>query len=48
MANTDADTEVPPTWLVDQLTFARAGVRAVAGTVELRSVPASLRPRSAC
>lgn len=35
LASTDADCVVPPTWLVDHLGFARAGVRAVAGVVAL-------------
>ncbi len=36
IASTDADTLVPPTWLVDQLRLAAAGVVAVAGVVDLR------------
>ena len=35
-ANTDADCEVPPYWLVDQLRIASRGVHAVAGTVDVR------------
>jgi hypothetical protein len=37
LANTDADCEVPETWLVDQLALARRGFVAVAGTVEVDS-----------
>ncbi|HEY4333560.1 MAG TPA: glycosyltransferase [Ilumatobacteraceae bacterium] len=35
IANTDADTTVPVTWLVSQLRLARRGVAAVAGVVRL-------------
>lgn len=45
LASTDADCIVPPTWLVDHLAFARAGVRAVAGVVELRDGAGLLRER---
>ncbi|MFN2977117.1 glycosyltransferase family 2 protein [Terriglobus aquaticus] len=34
-ANTDADCEVPPTWLTDQLRLARDGADAVAGIVDV-------------
>lgn len=34
-ANTDADCEVPPYWLVDQLRLADSGVHAVAGIVDV-------------
>jgi len=33
LANTDADCIVPPTWLADQITRARQGIEAIAGTV---------------
>ena len=33
VANTDADTTVPPTWIADQLRWADQGVAAVAGVV---------------
>jgi glycosyltransferase involved in cell wall biosynthesis len=33
LATTDADSRVPPTWLVDQLALADSGVDAVAGTI---------------
>lgn len=36
LAHTDADSEVPPTWLADQLVHAAAGAHAVAGLVEVR------------
>lgn len=36
IATTDADSEVPPNWLVDQLGFANAGADAFAGTIEIR------------
>lgn len=35
LANTDADCEVPPTWLVDQLHLAEKGFGAVAGIVDV-------------
>jgi glycosyltransferase involved in cell wall biosynthesis len=35
LANTDADCEVPDNWLVDQIMFARAGVHAIAGIVDV-------------
>jgi cellulose synthase/poly-beta-1,6-N-acetylglucosamine synthase-like glycosyltransferase len=34
-ANTDADTEVPKSWLADQLALAETGVQAIAGTVNV-------------
>lgn len=34
LANTDADSQVPPNWLVRQLEFAEAGADAVLGSVE--------------
>lgn len=37
LANTDADCEVPATWLRDQLDFANAGFAAVAGIVDVDS-----------
>lgn len=37
LANTDADCEVPRSWLVDQLLFASQGVEAIAGTIEVDS-----------
>jgi glycosyltransferase involved in cell wall biosynthesis len=37
LANTDADCEVPITWLVDHLAIARQGVDAVAGIVDVDS-----------
>lgn len=36
LANTDADCEVSPTWLVDQLQIARRGFAAAAGIVDVR------------
>ncbi len=36
LANTDADCEVSPTWLVDQLRIAQRGFGAVAGIVDVR------------
>lgn len=35
LANTDADCEVPETWLLDQLSLARQGYAAVAGIVDV-------------
>lgn len=35
-ANTDADCEVPPDWLTDQLRFASRGVHAVAGIIDVQ------------
>jgi glycosyltransferase involved in cell wall biosynthesis len=37
LANTDADCEVPTTWLQDQLAFADAGFAAVAGIIDVDS-----------
>ncbi len=37
LANTDADCEVPATWLCDQLGFANAGFAAVAGIIDVDS-----------
>jgi cellulose synthase/poly-beta-1,6-N-acetylglucosamine synthase-like glycosyltransferase len=37
LANTDADCEVPATWLADQLVLAAKGYTAVAGTVSVDS-----------
>ena len=37
LANTDADCEVPATWLVDQLALAAQGVAAVAGVIDVDS-----------
>ncbi len=37
MANTDADSEVPNTWISDQLILAEKGIEAVAGTVSVDS-----------
>jgi glycosyltransferase involved in cell wall biosynthesis len=37
LANTDADCEVPATWLRDQLSFANAGFAAVAGIIDVDS-----------
>ncbi|MBB5060529.1 glycosyltransferase involved in cell wall biosynthesis [Granulicella aggregans] len=37
LANTDADCEVPETWLVDQLVWAEAGYAAVAGIIDVDS-----------
>lgn len=37
LANTDADCEVPPNWLLDQLSIAAQGFAAVAGTVRVDS-----------
>lgn len=37
LANTDADCQVPPRWLVDQLLLAESGVAAVAGTIAVDS-----------
>ena len=37
LANTDADCEVPATWLQDQLAFANAGFAAVAGIIDIDS-----------
>jgi len=35
LANTDADCELPPTWLATQLALAQSGVEAVAGIVSV-------------
>ncbi len=35
LANTDADCEVPPHWLLDHLSFARQGAAAVRGIVDV-------------
>jgi glycosyltransferase involved in cell wall biosynthesis len=35
LANTDADCEVPPTWLQDQVNLASRGVEAVAGVIDV-------------
>jgi glycosyltransferase involved in cell wall biosynthesis len=35
LANTDADCEVPDTWLLDQLELASLGAQAIAGTVDV-------------
>lgn len=35
IANTDADCEVPETWLVDQLSLAGDSIEAIAGTVDV-------------
>jgi glycosyltransferase involved in cell wall biosynthesis len=35
IANTDADSEVPKSWLADQLALADTGVQAIAGTVNV-------------
>jgi Glycosyl transferase family 2 len=37
LANTDADCEVPTTWLQDQLIYAHAGTAAVAGIIDVDS-----------
>jgi glycosyltransferase involved in cell wall biosynthesis len=37
LANTDADCQVPATWLQDQLAFANAGFAAVAGIIDVDS-----------
>jgi glycosyltransferase involved in cell wall biosynthesis len=37
LANTDADCQVPATWLQDQLAFANAGLAAVAGIIDVDS-----------
>jgi glycosyltransferase involved in cell wall biosynthesis len=37
LANTDADCEVPVTWLHDQLVYANAGTAAVAGVIDVDS-----------
>lgn len=37
LSNTDADCEVPPTWLLDQLNLAQRGIAAVAGIVDVDS-----------
>jgi glycosyltransferase involved in cell wall biosynthesis len=37
LANTDADCQVPATWLQDQLDFANAGFSAVAGVIDVDS-----------
>jgi glycosyltransferase involved in cell wall biosynthesis len=37
LANTDADCEVPKSWLIDQLAIARQGIEAVAGVVDVDS-----------
>jgi glycosyltransferase involved in cell wall biosynthesis len=36
LAHTDADTQVPPSWLADQLAHASAGAHAVVGLVRVR------------
>jgi glycosyltransferase involved in cell wall biosynthesis len=46
LANTDADCEVPSTWLLDQLKIAQRGIAAVAGIVDVDSFaehPAQVR-----
>jgi glycosyltransferase involved in cell wall biosynthesis len=46
LANTDADCEVPVTWLLDQLKIAQQGIAAVAGIVDVDSFsehPAKVR-----
>lgn len=35
LANTDADCEVPESWLLDQFLLAEAGTQAIAGTIEV-------------
>lgn len=35
LANTDADCEVPETWLIDQLDLASSGAQAIAGTIDV-------------
>lgn len=48
LANTDADSAVPPSWLADQLALADLGVAAVAGIVKVdsfRDHPAIVRRR---
>jgi glycosyltransferase involved in cell wall biosynthesis len=37
LANTDADCQVPATWLMDQLAFAKAGFATVAGIIDVDS-----------
>ena len=37
LANTDADCQVPKTWLLDQLAIADAGFCAIAGTIDVDS-----------
>jgi glycosyltransferase involved in cell wall biosynthesis len=37
LANTDADSAVPPTWLMDQYIYALRGVEAIAGTIDVDS-----------
>lgn len=37
LANTDADSAVPPTWLIDQYIYALRGVEAIAGTIDVDS-----------
>lgn len=37
LANTDADCQVPATWLLDQLAFANAGFAVVAGIIDVDS-----------
>jgi len=37
LANTDADSAVPPTWLIDQYLYALRGVEAMAGTIDVDS-----------
>ena len=37
LVNTDADCQVPATWLLDQLAFAKAGFAAVAGIIDVDS-----------
>ena len=37
LANTDADCQVPATWLLDQLASANAGFSAIAGVIEVDS-----------
>jgi Glycosyl transferase family 2 len=37
LANTDADCQVPATWLQDQLAFANAGFSAIAGIIDVDS-----------
>jgi hypothetical protein len=47
LLHTDADTVVPPSWVLDHLRHAAAGADAVAGAIDLDS-PQSLPPDALC
>jgi Glycosyl transferase family 2 len=47
LLSTDADTVVPPSWILDHLRYADAGADAVAGAIDLDS-PQALPPDALC